>query len=274
MMKRALILLILLPLILLSLLELSLREESEVEVVVSIPPLKEVVEELSGDDVRAVVLLPENADAHTYEPDFSKMMALSKAKLYIHFGALEFEKEMERKLESENILIINASNGIEVDDPHVWISLKNAEKIVENVFDALCQLHPEKREIYLRNKEMYIKNLRKIDEENRRFFSNRSSPAVLVYHPFLSYMAKEYGFEVISVEKDGKEPSLKDILELREIIELKGIDRIIVPVQHHSEDVEMLCKELGVSPLFVNPLDEDYLKTLEEISRALRECSS
>jgi len=274
MMEKPLILLILTPLILLSLLEFSLREENNYEIVVSIPPLKEVVEELSGGDARITVLIPENADVHLYEPDISKMRALSRAKLYIHLDALEFEKEIAARIESGEILIVNASSGIEVEDPHVWISLKNAEKITENICEALSQIHPEKKEIYLRNKEIYIETLRKIDEENRRFFSNRSSSAVLVYHPFLSYMAKEYGFEEISVERGGKEPSLKDIQELKEVIRLKGIDKMMVAVQHHSEDVEVLCGELGVSPVFVNPLDEDYLKVLEEISRALRECSS
>lgn len=276
-MRKLLITLSILPAILFMILAVSVSHESgegKIDVAVSVPPLREVVERIGGDRVRVTTLLPENLNPHVYEPNIEIMRKLSQSEVYVHFGTLEFEKGIAEKLPSlnQNITVVNASEGIVLeDDPHVWISLKNAKIIAENVFRALSSIDPENREFYERNKENYLREIGELEKWNEKFFSEREDGMVLVYHPILSYFSRDYGFEQISVEKEGKEPGLKDLMELKRLVEERDLKTIIVPLQHRSDELETLCKELGVTPLYVNPLSENYLESLQQISKAVQE---
>jgi|Deesub1362A_J573_1020465.scaffolds.fasta_scaffold00380_12 zinc transport system substrate-binding protein len=276
-MKRILIFLLIAPLFIAFLLTITFYQEEDerINVVVSIPPLKEVVERIGGEHVKVSVLIPENSNPHIYEPTFEMMKDVSGAEIYVHFGTLEFEKEFLEEIFSlnKNVLILNVSEGIQIDesDPHVWISPLNAKIISENVFRTLASLDPVNEEVYLNNKEAYLKEIEKIHKENEQFFSKTEEDVILVYHPILTYFSRDYGLSQIVIEEEGKPPSIKDIIHLRRIVEEKGIKKMIVPIQHDSEDVRVLAEELNLRIITVNPLSEDYLNALKDISRAVRE---
>lgn len=82
-------------------------------VAVAVAPQKYFVERIAGPGVQVTVLVPANADAHTYEPKPSQMKALAKAKVFMAIG-LEFEEAWLPRLKSANpgIRIVRTDEGI------------------------------------------------------------------------------------------------------------------------------------------------------------------
>ncbi|MEE9399948.1 MAG: zinc ABC transporter substrate-binding protein, partial [Dehalococcoidales bacterium] len=63
-----------------------------IEVVTSILPLADFVENVGGEKVVVSVMVPPGASPHTYEPTPSQMTNLARAKMYAKVGSgVEFE---------------------------------------------------------------------------------------------------------------------------------------------------------------------------------------
>jgi zinc transport system substrate-binding protein len=62
-----------------------------IKAMVSIMPQKFFLEQLAGNLVEVVVMVPPGASPHTYEPRPSQMLALQTADVYFTIG-IEFEK--------------------------------------------------------------------------------------------------------------------------------------------------------------------------------------
>ena len=128
------------------------KESDKINVVVSIMPLAEFAEKVGRDKASVSVMVPPGASPHTYEPTPAQLVKVSKAKLYVKVGTpIEFELAWLDKILSANkdMVVSDASYGIELmnmahkhrheqnehsytgDDPHIWLSPKNAKIMVE-----------------------------------------------------------------------------------------------------------------------------------------------
>ncbi len=143
-------------------------------VAVSILPQAEFVEQIGGNNVKTVVMVPPGSDPHSYEPTPSQLENLSNAQMYVKVGSgLSFETVWMDKLISINskMLVVNSSAGIkqimiENDpdgdtgaDPHVWTSPLNAKVMVKSIYDGLVSIDPDNETTYKQNYDSYIAKL-------------------------------------------------------------------------------------------------------------------
>jgi len=66
-------------------------------------------------------------------------------------SGVDFEFFMNKIIEvNRDMIVINCSDGIRIidKDPHVWLSPKNAEIMVKNIYNALAQIDPENEGYY------------------------------------------------------------------------------------------------------------------------------
>jgi len=208
---------------------------------VSIIPQQYFIEQLSGDLAEVNVMIPPGASPATYEPTVSQLGKLDRSAVYMRIGYVGFEQSWMEKITSVNpgMKIVDLSEGVEIivedakeedhqghshlgPDPHIWMSAINARIIARNIHNELLLLFPGEKE-YLKAKYEYFS--RSIDSlhtaiggrlegiENRKF---------MIYHPALTYYARDYALEQLSLEIEGKTPSPKHLKEM--------IDQAI---QHH-----------------------------------------
>jgi len=86
-------------------------------VAVSISPQAEFVEQIGGDKVSTVVMIPPGASVHSYEPTPSQLKDLSNAKIYVEVGSgVDFELAWMDDLLSVNsdMYVVNSSKGIQL----------------------------------------------------------------------------------------------------------------------------------------------------------------
>lgn len=257
-------------------------EHKPINVVASIPPLESFVKAVGGDRVQVTVMVPQTANEHTYEPTPYQLKMLSDAALYVEVGSgLEFEMVwMDRfKQLNDRMLICDASENIELignpeahdhhgghgvrNDPHIWLSPKNAQAMVRNIQKALIQLDSEHREEYTKNSDAYAAKLEVLDEELKQLLARKAQPRYFVVsHSAWGYFARDYGLTEIAIESEGKEPSAAQILEIIKTAKQQNIKAVFVVPQFSSRSAAMVAKEIDAELKPADPLNVDYLMNL------------
>lgn len=93
--------------------------------------------------------------------------------------------------------------------------------------------------------------------------------AFLIYHPALSYFAKDYGVKQISIEEGGKEPSPAHLQELIRTCRENQVRIIFVQQEFDVRNAELIAKELGVQVVSINPLSYHWKEEMLKVARAL-----
>lgn len=204
----------------------SMQEREERAVTVSIQPQKELLEAIVGDKLKVRSLLATGGDPETYDPSMSHLLNVEKSMAYFRVGDIGFEDAIiERvKLSCPDLPIIDSSEGIERisgtheggEDPHVWGSVNNARVMAANMLEAVCRLDTANARTYRANYNTLIARLDSVDSAIRESLASIHSRTFVVWHPSLSYFARDYGLKQIALGSEHKErtpESLKTLLD-------------------------------------------------------------
>ena len=253
-------------------------------VVVSILPHVEFAEKIGGDKVQVTVMVPPGASPHTYEPTPSQLKEVSRAKIYVKVGSgVEFELAWIDKIISVNkeMLVVDCSKGIKLIeaeheheeehehhgvDPHIWLSLKNAKIMVENIYQCLTQIDPVNQEYYAKNKEKYLQELDELDKEIAQALFGKENRKIMVYHPAWAYFCRDYGLEQIPIEKEGKEPTPQGIASLIKQARENNITIIFASPEFSTKTAEVIAKEINGNVVLISPLKRNYLENMRKIA--------
>ncbi|HOB07547.1 MAG TPA: zinc ABC transporter substrate-binding protein [Methanoculleus sp.] len=251
----------------------DVEDDGRIVVVATIPPQQEFVERVGGDHVRVILLVPPGADPHTYEPAPAVLAAVAEADLYAMVGSgIEFEIAWGEKIAALNpgMAVVNCSQGVEViaADPHIWTSPRNAKVMVENIRDGLIEADPENAEDYRRNAAAYLDDLDTLDAEISALIAGSGVRVVLVDHPSWAYLARDYGFEEVAIESEGKEPSPKRIEHLIHLAEEEGVRVVFASPEHSTRSAGVIAEAIGGSVVTVSPLKKDYLDNMRQVAAA------
>ena len=257
----------------------------KIGVVVTILPQAEFVESVGGERVEVNVMVPPGANVHIYEPTPSQMTALAKAEMYAKVGSgMEFELVWIDKLVAVNkkMLIIDCSKGVELQemigeyehdgehehgvmDPHIWMSLLNAQIMVRNICDGLVQVDPDNKPYYERNRDAYLQKLAELDQIIRDGLSGLTNRRFMVYHPSFGYFAREYNLTMIPIEEEGKEPTAAGLAHLIEQAKEHDIKVIFAEPQFNPQSAEVIAGAIGGRVVFINPLAQNYIANLRSL---------
>ena len=248
-----------------------------IKVTVTILPQKEFVESVGGDRVDVFVLVPPGASPHSYEPTPSDIAGVSESDVYVVMGSgIEFELLWLEKIKELNpgMTVIDSSEGVSlisdggVSDPHIWLSPENAITIAGNIRDGLAGLDPENAEYYRENAGAYMADLGELDDEISEEIGSSGVKVIMVSHPAWSYYAREYGLEQIAIAEGGKEPSPAGIKKLIDEAVANDVKVIFVSPEFSEENARAIADEIGGSVAVADPLAEDYLENMREVSAA------
>lgn len=257
------------------------RSRDAKTVYVTIAPLKQIVESITGDDFEVGILVPAGASPETYEPTPRQMKELDDASLIFSTGLLDFENALTAKIENRPV---NLSQGIDLitgccshgggshthggTDPHIWTSPTCLMRMAQTAFDAIHSAYPDSVK-YEENYNALRDRLRLLDAETAEKCRRSPLPYFIIYHPAMTYFARDYGLQQISIEHDGKEPSAKRMTQLIDRARRDGIDRIFCQKQYPVSTVEVIASDIGARIIVIDPLREDVIENTEEIVRLI-----
>ena len=249
------------------------NENTKINIIVSILPQIDFVENIGKDKVSVSAMIPPGFSPTAYEPKIEQLKKLSAADLYIKIGHIPFEKTQMKRLEDLNskMIVVDSSKGIEIykNDPHIWLSPRLVKIQVENIYLALVKINPENKDFYEKNKNEYLKKLNDLDIELKNSFSKIQNKKILVFHPAFGYLAREYGFEQIAIEIDGKEPSAENLAKIIDIAKKEKIRTIFVQEQFSSKSAEAIAMQINGVVVPLDPLDRNYVENLRRIGEEM-----
>lgn len=250
-------------------------------VTVTIPPYQYFVEKIAGDKVDVNVMVSNGNNPETYEPNAQQMMELSNSALYLKVGSIGFEQTWIKKLQDNapDMKVIDTSVGIKPAqtpggniDPHVWMSCKNARIISSNIFKALCQLEPENKTFFQKNYQQLLSSIDRQDSIIRKSFKDNPEMVrkFVIYHPILTYFARDYQLEQLAIEEEGREPSAAQLKSLIERARKQKIRYCLIQAEFANRNTTTFIKESQTKAMDINPLQADWANAMKEVSLAVQ----
>lgn len=261
---------------------------------VSIPPQAWLVDQVGGQYVKPLILLPPGASPATYEPSPRQLAALSGAKLYLAVG-VPFESTFLPRLRAKlpGLTIAPMQAGIKLrrleghhhhgeeghgskeplpghqagaPDPHVWLGPRQAQAMAANTARALGKIDPAHAAVYQANLKKVLAELAALDAELARTLAPLKGRTVLVYHPAYGYLLNAYGLKQEAVELEGKEPGPRRLAELIDEAKADGVKVIFVQPQFNPASAATVATAIGGVVVSLDPLAYDYMDNLRTLA--------
>lgn len=252
-----------------------------VTVTVTISPYKYFVDQIAKGKVNVNVMVSNGNNPETYEPYAQQMMELSKSALYLKVGSIGFEQTWMKKLQDNapDMKVIDTSVGIKPAktpggniDPHVWMSCSNARIIASNILKALCELEPKNKAFFEKNYQSLLSIIDKRDSIIKEGF-NKNPDLVrkfVIYHPILTYFARDYQLEQLAIEEEGREPSAAQLKSLIERARKEKIKYCLIQAEFANRNTTTFINESHTKPMDINPLQGDWNWAMQEAAAAVQ----
>ena len=267
----------------------SHRPPQENRIVVTIEPQRYFAQQLADTLFEIITLVPPGSSPESYDPTPRQMTQLARSKAYFCIGHIGFENVWLDKLKSNhlNVLFFDNSQGItliagdshhatEVSkhshvhvDPHTWSSPRQARIIVKNMFVALSEIDPEHLAMYETNREKLLSEIEETDRVVRSYIEHSSQKAFIIYHPALTYLARDYGLTQYAIETDGKEPSPEQLKQLVDLAKKESIRTVFIQQEFDRKNAEIIARETGCRIAVINPLAYRWSEEIIRIAKIL-----
>jgi len=263
-------------------------QQSEKPVItVTLEPLRYFTEAIAGDCFEVISMVPKGSSPESYDPTPQQLVNLSKSQAYLRIGYIGFEQAWMKKLEANypTMKVYDTSKGVNLIraeghwhgdhyheggvEPHIWNSTQNASVIADNIYAALSEMDADHQPEYKQRLDSLKQVIARTDADVRTFLANADS-TFLIYHPALSYFARDYGLHQISIEEGGKEPSPATLKTLIETCRREGAQVIFVQQEFDQRNAQLIADELGIEIVPINPLSHDWAEEMLRVASALK----
>jgi zinc transport system substrate-binding protein len=261
---------------------------------VSIMPQKYFVDEMTGGALEVNVMIPPGASHGTYSPTPRQFQLLSDSKLYISIGYLGYEqawihrlKELnpdmpELNLSEKTDLITgvtcdhedHAGHGHEHEggvDPHIWMSPAVVLELLPLMKASLVATFPDLKDTIESRYPLLVAKAEAAHQELMETSESLTSRSFLIFHPALTYLARDYGFEQIAIEQDGKEPSPALLARTIEQAKEQKIRVIFIQQEYDVRHAGLVSAETSTKVVQLDPLAYDWTVSMRQITRELKE---
>jgi len=232
-------------------------------IVVTIPVLKDFADRIGGPHVRVVSLLSGQENEHTYSPKPSDLVAVRRAKVVIQIGlGLEvWVGSLIKNAGAAGVLVVTTSEGVaRIADhvepaahghaggnPHIWLDPENAQQMARQIARALSVADPAHAADYRVNEDRYLRELRALEADLLRRLQPIAERRIVVHHPAWPYFANRFGFHIVGevVAQSGAEPSARHLQALVKTIREERIRVIVSEPQLNQKLPRILAQESG-----------------------------
>lgn len=243
-------------------------------VTVSIAPEKYFVQMIAKSSVDVNILTPNNVEAEYFSPTPQQLINLKNSDLYFQIGLLPFEATINSKIKSiaPNTQVINLSQNLNLTsnaDPHIWLSVKNAQVMSQTIYNALCNKYPQNKAFYTKNYQKLQAHNVKLAKEMTFILKKFQGYSFITYHPAYSYFASEYGLNEVAIEQNGKEPSPQQMANIIQLAKRNHIPTIFIQSQVNDKPALVIAKQIRAQVIVLNPMAENWPNNMLNIATKL-----
>lgn len=253
---------------------------------VTVEPLRYFTEVIAGDKFKVVSMVPKGSSPETYDPTPQQLVSFGGSDAYLRIGYIGFEQIWMDKLAANapDMLIFDMSEGVDLIrekepdhgdhrheggvEPHIWNSTQNAHIIADNIYKALCELDTVNISYYAYRRDSLHGLINQTDTQIRDLLTD-ADRSFMIYHPALSYFARDYGLHQISIEKGGKEPSPAHLKELIDTCKAENVHVIFVQPEFDRRNAEIIAEQTNTRIVTINPLSYNWVEEMLVVVRTL-----
>ena len=264
----------------------------EVNIVATTRPVYTFTQRLcSGTDLKVAQLVTENVSClHDYTLKVGQMQLLEQADAVVISGA-GLEDFLEDALDS-TARIVDASAKLSLmegshhdhdhheghtheEDPHIWLSPKNAAVMAQNICESLCDLYPTNAHNFQKNLEVLISDLEALQTYGEESLRNLSSRELITFHDGFSYLAESFDLTILMAveEESGSEASANQLISLITLVREHQLPAIFTETNGSVSAASIVATETNI-PIYTLDMGisgEDYFDTMYRNIETLRE---
>ncbi|MBC5629556.1 zinc ABC transporter substrate-binding protein [Clostridium sp. NSJ-6] len=239
---------------------------------------------------------------HDYQLAPEDLKTLSTSDIFVVNGA-GMEGFLDKVISNEKDLdIVDASEGIQLltadaeghshddedpnhdheDNPHVWVSISNNIKQVQNIADGLAKYDPVNADKYKANAKEYISKLESLKSEMQEGINSLPNRNIITFHEAFPYFAEEFDLNIVGVIalEPGTEPSPKELEETIELAKNNNVKALFTEPQYTAKAATTISKEAGVPIYTLDPIVtgdsnpdsyNDYINKMKQNLETLKE---
>lgn len=272
--------------------ELKINQSAEVTVAATIFPLYDILRQVGGEKVEAILLLPPGSSPHTFEITPSQVKSLQKADFLLTIGAnlddwalsLADNAPQAQTISLDEVVFLRPFAEHEEDeheededehehgdfDPHYWLSPSNARLIAVYLATILGEFNPENNDYYQARAQDFIASLTEKESQWLAQLDALENRNLLVFHDAWYYFAEYFDLNIVgSFEAfPGKSPSPQYLVSLQTKIRDNQVKAIFIEPQLSSEVASALANDLAIKISTLDPLGggsgrNSYIELLE-----------
>lgn len=247
---------------------------ARLQVAATIFPLYDLVRQVAEPEAQVVLLLPPGASPHTFaaRPSTIRTLGGSAAVFAIGHGLDDWAAQLARGAGVSRTIVVDDriplrpwshpahahghATSPEAVDPHYWLAIPNAMRMVQTIAAALGKFDPAAAEAYQQRAAAYAQRLRSVDQGIRRQLSSLPHRAIATFHPSFGYFAEAYGLEIAATFEPapGKEPAPRDVERFLQQIKAHDLRVLFVEPQLPQAPLISLAHDLGLTLKELDPL--------------------
>ena len=243
-----------------------------VRVVATLFPFYDFARRVAADDDRVETLVPPEVQGHGWEPSADVQRRAHDADVFVYPGpgVQRWADAIVENLrtDSPDVVVVAASEGVDLlpasatggggeTDPHFWLDPTLAARAVRNVRDGVLAADAGDRTAYRRSVEAYLDRLRDVDTAfSERLAARRTNVVVVAGHDAYRYMARRYGFEVVSpvgVAPDAV-PDPRAIRRVQRVVAEHDLEYVLAPALESDRLAREIARETGTEVLPISPV--------------------
>lgn len=240
---------------------------------VTIEPERFLTEAIVGDKYKVNTIVPKGSNPEVYEPSPEQLVKLSEGSIYLRIGQIGFEQIwMERiRQNAPDMRIYDLSEGIikpekgKYVDPHIWTSVINMRIMAQHLVGILEKEDPMNAEFYRKRAAKLIADLKKMDVDFRNKLKTVPNRSFLIYHPTLTYFAKDYQLDQIAIEKEDKEPTPFTVRATIQECRQKNVRLILLQKQFDVKNTQLIAKQLNAEVVQFDPLSYNWKEMMQQV---------
>jgi zinc transport system substrate-binding protein len=270
--------------------------EQKLKVITTLFPLYDFARAVGGERADVTLLLPPGVEPHSFEPKPGDVMKIEAADLFIYTGeymepwaatilkgfkggklvAVETGAAISQGKEGGQGTSASGSEKKKGDrrhrhdvDPHIWLDLDYAQKMVDSILNGYAKKDPTHRDFYAGNAERYKARLAELDDRFRRELST-CKKRVIIHggHFAFNYLAKRYGLAYVSAygASPDSEPTARALIELEKQLKKYNVRYVYFEELITPRVAEIIAKETGASLL---PLHGAHNVSKDELAQGV-----
>ncbi|MBQ3601922.1 MAG: zinc ABC transporter substrate-binding protein [Lachnospiraceae bacterium] len=290
------------------------KNADKYQIVCTTFPQYDWVRNILGDDNQTFelnLLLKNGGDLHNYQPTAEDMILISDCDLFITVGGESdgWVEEATKTSTNDNQKVVKLMDLVREDilehdheedddhdhdeehelyDEHIWLSLDEAQDIVDDLTDIIATMDKNSAREYEKNSEVYEEKLERLDEQYENVAQRATKKALIFGDRFpFRYMVEDYhipyyaAFDGCSAETEASFETIAflsgkiDELQLQSVLVMENSDKSVAKaiIENTKDKNQSILVMDSLQSVTMEDIEQGrtYLKAMEENLEVLKQ---